>query len=177
MANTVTINSADELRTYKATILSNLAKSVWDISAIIESENAQEVFRQFKFEKIATEPLSGKPENLVEVINQSQTYLVTLAATEYLLCLYPEKAFILNWGNVSGYDIESTDGTIVEFTKTTSELTGKFKYSEDGTKIRLDTKKSKDAFLKLMNDAFLRSELTEQYYEASAKDNTTRTSE
>lgn len=88
MANTVTINSADELRTYKATILSNLAKSVWDISAIIESENAQEVFRQFKFEKIATEPLSGKPENLVEVINQSQTYLVTLAATEYLLCLY-----------------------------------------------------------------------------------------
>ena len=113
MANTVTINSADELRTYKATILSNLAKSVWDISAIIESENAQEVFRQFKFEKIATEPLSGKPENLVEVINQSQTYLVTLAATEYLLRLYPAKAFTLNWGNVSGYDIESTDGTIV----------------------------------------------------------------
>ena len=52
----------------------------------------------------------------------------------------------------------------MEFTKTTSELTGKFKYSEDGTKIRLDTKKSKDVFLKLMNDAFLRSELTEQYY-------------
>ena len=58
----------------------------------------------------------------------------------------------------------------MEFTKTTLELTGKFKYSEDGTKIRLDIKKSKDAFLKLTNDAFLRSELTEQYYEASAKD-------
>ena len=65
----------------------------------------------------------------------------------------------------------------MEFTKTTSKLTGKFKYSEDGTKIRLDTKKSKDVFLKLMNDAFLRSELTDQYYEASAKDNTIRTSE
>ena len=113
MTNTVTIYSTDELEKHKTTILSNLAKSVWDIRAIIESENAQEVFRQFKFEKIATEPLSGKPENLVEVINQSQTYLVTLAATEYLLCLYQEKAFILNWGNVSGYDIESTDGTIV----------------------------------------------------------------
>lgn len=113
MANTVTINSADELRKHKANILSNLAKSVWDIRSIIESEDAQEVFRQFKFEKIATEPLSGNPENLVEVINQSQTYLVTLAATEHLLRLYPEKAFTLNWGNVSGYDIESTDGTIV----------------------------------------------------------------
>ena len=63
-----------------------------------------------------------------------------------------------------------TKKTIVEFTKTTSELAGKFKYSEDGLTIRLDTKKSKDAFLKLMNDAFLRSELTKQYYEASAKD-------
>ena len=110
MTNTVTIYSTDELEKHKTTILSNLAKSVWDIRAIIESDNAQEVFRQFKFEKIATEPLSGKPENLVEVINQSQTYFVTLAATEYLLHLYPAKAFTLNWGNVSGYDIESTGG-------------------------------------------------------------------
>lgn len=60
--------------------------------------------------------------------------------------------------------------TIVQFTKTTKELAGRFKYSEDGQAIRLDTKKSKDAFLKLMNDSFLRSELTNQYYETSAKD-------
>lgn len=59
---------------------------------------------------------------------------------------------------------------IIEFTKNTAELLGKFKYSEDGNTIRLDTKKSKDAFIKLMNDSFLRSELTKQYYEASAKD-------
>lgn len=64
--------------------------------------------------------------------------------------------------------------TIVEFTKTTPALAGKFKYSDDGAKIRLDTKKSKLAFLKLMNDAFLHSELTEQYYEASVKDNITQ---
>ena len=56
------------------------------------------------------------------------------------------------------------------------ELAGKFKYSDDGNKIRLDTKKSKDAFLKLMNDSFLRSELTKQYYEASTKDNITQAS-
>ena len=43
---------------------------------------------------------------------------------------------------------------IVDFTKNTPELAGKFKYSEDGIQIRLDTKKSKIAFLKLMNDAF-----------------------
>ena len=94
MANTVTISSAEELSRYKTTILSNLRKSVQDIKAMIDS-------------------LSGKPENLVEVINQSQTYFVTLAATEYLLSHYPEKSFLLNWGNVSGYDIESTDGEII----------------------------------------------------------------
>ena len=60
---------------------------------------------------------------------------------------------------------------IVEYTKKTPELAGIFKYSEDGKKIRLDTKKSKKEFLKLMNDAFLRSELTKQYYDVSAKDN------
>ena len=61
--------------------------------------------------------------------------------------------------------------TIVEFSKTNPGLAGKFKYSEDGSAIRLDTKKSKDLFIKLMNDAFLRSELTQQYYEAISKDN------
>ena len=83
MANTVTISSAEELSRYKTTILSNLRKSVQDIKAMIDSEDAQEIFKHFKFDKIATEPLSGKPENLV------------------------------NWGNVSGYDIESTDGEII----------------------------------------------------------------
>ena len=62
---------------------------------------------------------------------------------------------------------------IVDLTKNTPELAGKFKYSEDGMQIRLDTKKSKIAFLKLLNDAFLHSELTQQWYDASAKDNIT----
>lgn len=70
--------------------------------------------------------------------------------------------------NNSGLGISKE--AIIEFTKTTPELQGKFKYSEDGSTIRLDTRKSKDAFIKLMNDSFLRSELTRQYYEASSKD-------
>ena len=64
---------------------------------------------------------------------------------------------------------------IVAFTKTNPGLKGAFKYSEDGNTIRLDTKKSKIAFIKLLNDAFLRSELTKEYYEARAKDNISST--
>lgn len=34
-------------------------------------------------------------------------------AVEYLYKIYPAQAFIVNWGNVPGYDIESADGTII----------------------------------------------------------------
>ena len=66
--------------------------------------------------------------------------------------------------------------SIINFTKHTPELIGKFKYSEDGNKIKLSTNKSKAEFLKLLNDSFLRSELTKQYYDVSAKNNITQDS-
>ena len=59
---------------------------------------------------------------------------------------------------------------IIYFTKTTPALAGRFKYSDDDKKIRLDTKKSKEAFVKLLNDDFLKSELTDLYYDSLAKD-------
>lgn len=59
---------------------------------------------------------------------------------------------------------------IISFTRTTPALAGRFKYSSDGKKIRLDTKKSKEAFVKLLNDDFLKSELTQLYYDSLAKD-------
>lgn len=49
---------------------------------------------------------------------------------------------------------------IINFTKTNPGLRGRFKYSEDGKQIRLDTKASKNAFIKLLNDDYLRSNLT-----------------
>ena len=60
--------------------------------------------------------------------------------------------------------------TIIRFTQTYPELKGKFRYSDDGSKIRLDTKVSKNAFVKLLNDDYLYSELTKQYYDSIAKD-------
>jgi hypothetical protein len=67
----------------------------------------------FKYEKLVAEPLSGKQENLIEVINQSMTYIVSIMAVEYLLKIFPDKAFVINWGNVSGYDILSEDGCVI----------------------------------------------------------------
>lgn len=69
---------------------------------------------------------------------------------------------------VISLNISNTD--IINFTKINPGLKGQFKYSEDGKKIRLDTKASKNAFIKLLNDDYLRSELTNQDYDSIAKD-------
>ena len=62
---------------------------------------------------------------------------------------------------------------IIEFSKNNPGLKGKFKYSEDGKRIRLDTKASKNDFIKMLNDDFLKSELTKQDYTSIAKDRIT----
>lgn len=61
--------------------------------------------------------------------------------------------------------------TIVEFASKHSYFK-KNPLKTKGDKFVLDTKKSKEAFIKLMNDDFLKSELTDYEYEALAKNHT-----
>lgn len=58
---------------------------------------------------------------------------------------------------------------IIEFTKKHPFLKDKFKYTADGSQIELSSKLSQDNFIKLLNDDFLRSELTKIDYESPAK--------
>lgn len=60
---------------------------------------------------------------------------------------------------------------IIEYIRKTPVLSGKFEYSKDGSRIRLNTRKAKNDFLTLMSDSFLYSELTKMYYAALSKDN------
>lgn len=60
---------------------------------------------------------------------------------------------------------------VITFVNTHPALRDKFRLSDDGTKLKLDTKVSQDLFLKLLNDDFLQSELTKRYYASLAKDN------
>ena len=60
--------------------------------------------------------------------------------------------------------------TIIAFTQKHSYFK-KNPLKADGDKFILDTKKSKETFIKLMNDDFLKSELTNYEYESLAKNN------
>jgi len=59
---------------------------------------------------------------------------------------------------------------IIRFTKTHPSLINKMKYNENDTQIILKTKTAKELFIKMLDDAFLTSELTKQFYESKAKD-------
>ena len=127
MSKQIVVHNTDELNNYKNAILDNLNNSVNMLQQVLSSNDALDAFKIFKFEKIATEPLSGNPENLIEVINQAHTYLISIMAVEYLYKPYPAQAFIINWGNIPGYDIEAMDGTIIAecFAATSYKSNGK----------------------------------------------------
>ena len=59
---------------------------------------------------------------------------------------------------------------IIAFAQSHPSLMNKLRYSDDGTQIVLHTKIAKELFVKMLDDAYLTSELTEQYYESIAKD-------
>lgn len=60
---------------------------------------------------------------------------------------------------------------IIEFSKTNPGLKTAFKYTDDGERFILDTKNSRNSFIKLLNDDYLISQLTDSYYDSIAKDN------
>ena len=66
---------------------------------------------------------------------------------------------------------------IIKFCQTFPSLKGKIRFNEAGDRIRLDTKVSKNLFVKLLMDDFLTSELTKYHYTSHAKDESEETEE
>jgi hypothetical protein len=62
------------------------------------------------------------------------------------------------------------NASIISFCKNFPKLAGKIRFNSTEDKIVLDTKVSKDLFIKLLMDDFLTSELTHYHYESVAKD-------
>lgn len=128
---TVIVYDSGELKRYRTVIIDNLNEGIQILKHLMESKDTLAFFKNIKFEKTVLEPLTGEPENLLEVINQCQTYLVSIMAVEYLFEVYPDTQFKVHFGNMSGYDIESVDGRIIAecFAATSYRSNGKL--SED----------------------------------------------
>lgn len=59
---------------------------------------------------------------------------------------------------------------IVDFAKKHPLTRNRMRFTTDGSQFSLDTKVSKDLFIKILNDDLLTSELTKMYYDSLAKD-------
>lgn len=59
---------------------------------------------------------------------------------------------------------------VINFSRQHPALRNKMRYTTDNAQFMLDTKTSKQLFIKLLNDDFLTSELTRLYYDSLAKD-------
>lgn len=95
MARQIIVSSKLELENYRKTITDNVEKNIIELKKILDNQAPLDVFCKMKFDKIAIEPISGKEENIIEVINQLQTYMISIMAVEYLLTEYPNKSFII----------------------------------------------------------------------------------
>lgn len=113
MSKTRVIKDKVELNNLRKEIMESLDQSVSMIGEFMDSTDSLSFFKKIKYEKTVIDPLTGEPENFAEMIDQCQTYLVTIMGTEYLIDKFPDTEYTIHLGNVSGYDIISKDESII----------------------------------------------------------------
>lgn len=90
----------------------------------------------------------------IDITNQSMIYMISIMAVEYLFTLYPNSSFVINWGNTSGYDIESEEGKVI------GECFAAISYRSNG-KLAADLKRLDKASADYKYEFFYDKEFTE----------------
>lgn len=113
MTPIITIHNENELAEYEEMIRKNLADGKAALLSLLQGGDTLDFYKKVKFGKCIPEPITGRPENFIEVINQSMTYLVCIRGVGFLLKWHPGHEFIVNFGSNPGYDIVSADESII----------------------------------------------------------------
>ncbi len=95
------------------TITKNHERTKEGVKKILTKMDAKEALAALKFDKTVPDPLSGTPINFIEMLNQAYSDFVVLKTVEDLMDRYPDKAFELHMGALTGFDIVSTDKEVV----------------------------------------------------------------
>lgn len=131
------VSTVQEIKKLIQDVEANIGKTRTKVMNTISEYEPKEAFAKLKFDKIASDPLSGESINFIEMLNQAYSDFVVLMAVEDLLKKYPEKSFELHTGALAGYDIISTDRTVaVECFATVSAFNNQ-KIKKDSEKLLL----------------------------------------
>ena len=111
----IIVGSLEEAQAHEARVLSNALCATEVLGSLLNKESGAHVLLRLKFEPLGFDPFGdGRGLNLIEQINQSFTYLVSLRAAEYLLAQHPEATPLrLNPGARRGWDIHSDDLSVI----------------------------------------------------------------
>lgn len=108
------ISNTAEIDDLERAIVASADPTAGALRTLLATANGIEFLAQLKFYKAGRDPLSARPLNLIEQVNQTFTYLASCDALRYLLAHHADRApFAIHLGTAAGADIESTDRSIV----------------------------------------------------------------
>ena len=128
-----TITCTSDLDRLEAAVSASAEATVNTLKRLLDSISGLDAMALMKFGKTGRDPLDLiRPLNVVEQLNQSFTYLASIAAARWLLARYPECApLILNLGTAPGPDIQSKCGRFVAETSATTHPDSNNKLRKD----------------------------------------------
>lgn len=129
------IKTHTEITHLKNTIILNASKTHEQLKSNAERMTPLSLLEKIKFSQFGFDPIKGTELNFVEQLNQMFSDLVVLEGAEQLLSQHPGKAFQLNLGPRSGFDIESIDGDIVAECFAVTTATSNNKLQKDSVKL------------------------------------------
>jgi hypothetical protein len=101
------------IESLRGTILRSAERAVTSLRQLVEEPRPIDALAKMKFADLGRHPLENRALNLVEQVNQTFTYLVSLVAASEILLAHPGSAPIrLNLGTSSGSDLESASGSV-----------------------------------------------------------------
>lgn len=135
------------------------------LNDVLFVKNVKVLEKNFGFDKV----VAKKAQQSLELIETADLVVDINSMKERLTDI----TFARKLAQVSSHSIVLNQlgmDDIVKFIDNFTPLSNKFRFNEDRSKFDLTTKSSQNFFLKLLNDDYLSSQLTNLNYESSSKD-------
>lgn len=109
-----TIHSVEELCVLERSVERAAASAAMQVETLLKQRDGLALLYDLKFRQAGFHPLDSTPLNFIEQLNQTFTYLTSLRGLEILFERHAGVApFTLNLGTAAGYDIVSSDESVV----------------------------------------------------------------
>lgn len=130
------LENAEQIRLLRASVREAAERAAAAMRELLENQPAMAALARMKFEELGFHPIENRRLNLIEQVNQTFTYLVSLAAAEDILGRHPGSTPIhLNLGTSSGYDLVSPSRSVVAEVFAAVRRTNNRKLAKDVVKV------------------------------------------